>query len=65
VTAGQNAAIIATLMLMKAQALQELGRDQEAQALRLDSVGWARYGFGSDQALRAKTFEIAALAARG
>jgi hypothetical protein len=65
VTKGQNAAMLATLMLIKAQALQELGRDQEAQALRLDTVGWARYGFGSDQALRAKTAEIASIAARG
>ena len=65
VTAGQNAAMLTTLMLIKAQALQDLGRDAEAQALRLDTLGWARYGFGSDQALRAKTAEIAALAARG
>ncbi len=65
VTSGQNAAMLSTLMLIKAEALDELGRTSEAQALRLDTVGWARYGFGSDQALRAKTAEIAALAARG
>lgn len=65
VTEGQNAAMLATLMLIKAQALQELGRDAEAQALRLDTQGWARYGFGSDRAARAKTAEIATLAARG
>lgn len=65
VTAGQNAAMLSTLLLIKAQALAEMGHDAEAQALRLDSLGWARYGFGSDQAMRAKTAEIAALAARG
>ncbi len=65
VKAGQNAAMLSTMMLIKAEALEDLGRDQEAQSLRLDTLGWARYGFGSDQALRAKTAEIAALAARG
>ncbi len=63
--AGQNAAMLSTLMLIKAKALEEMGRIDAAQAIRLDTVGWARYGFGSDQAMRAKTAEIAALAARG
>ncbi len=65
VTAGQNAAMLTTLMLIKAEALEELGRDAEAQALRLDSQGWARYGFGSVGAMQAKSAEIAALGARG
>ncbi len=65
VMAAQNAAMLSTLLLIKAQALEDLGRDAEAQALRLDTLGWARYGFGSDQAMRAKTAEISALAARG
>ncbi len=51
--------------LIKAEALEELGRDVEAQALRLDSQGWARYGFGSFGAMQAKSAEIAALGARG
>ena len=65
ITAGQNAAMLASLMMIKSQALEDLGRSAEAQAIRLDSIGWARYGFGSDQAMRAKSAEISALAARG
>jgi hypothetical protein len=59
--ASQNAALLATLQLLKAEALAMQGRIQEARALRLDSLGWARYGFGADWAVRAKLSEIAAL----
>jgi hypothetical protein len=38
-----------------------LGKTDAARDLRLDSVGWARYGFGSDWAVRAKMQEIASL----
>ena len=58
---AQNAALMASLMLLKAQALDQLGRADEAQALRLDSLGWARYGFGSDDEVRARLADIAAL----
>ncbi len=58
---AQNAALLATLMLLKAQALDELGRDDAASAVRLDSLGWARYGFGSDQNVRDRIRDIAAL----
>lgn len=58
---AQNAALLATFMLLKAQALDQLGRADEAQALRLDSLGWARYGFGSDDDVRARMADIAAL----
>jgi len=58
---AENAALLATLMLLKAQALDQLGRSQEANSVRLDSLGWARYGFGSESAVRAKMREIAAL----
>ncbi len=64
VTRAQNAALLATLMLLKAQALDQLGRADEAQAVRLDSLGWARYGFGSEQEVRARIADIAALSAR-
>lgn len=59
--ASQNAALLATLQLLKAEALAMQGRIAEARALRLDSLGWARYGFGADWAVRAKLSEIAAL----
>ncbi len=57
----ENAALLATLMLLRAEALDLTGRVAEARAVRLDSLGWARYGFGSDWAVRAKLREIAAL----
>jgi hypothetical protein len=62
---AENASLLATLMLVKAEALEALGRDDEARAVRLDSQGWARYGFGAEPQVRARTSEIAALAARG
>ena len=57
----ENAALLSTLMLLKAEALDISGRTGEAEALRLDSVGWARYGFGPDWAVRAKMREITSL----
>ena len=41
---AENAALLATLMLIKAEALENQGQAAQAQALRLDSLGWARYG---------------------
>ncbi len=60
---AQNAALLATFMLLKAQALDQLGRGDEARSVRLDSLGWARYGFGSDVDVRARMADIAALSA--
>ena len=57
----ENAALLSTLLLLRAEALELENRAAEAQAVRLDSLGWARYGFGSDWAVRAKMREIASL----
>jgi hypothetical protein len=57
----ENAALLSTLLLLRAEALDLLGRKQEAETVRLDSLGWARYGFGSDRAVRTKLNEITAL----
>ncbi|MEO8241277.1 MAG: DUF2927 domain-containing protein [bacterium] len=62
---GQNAALLASLMMIKSESLRLLGRDAEAMALRLDSLPAARYGFGDEQAVRARAAEIASLALRG
>ena len=62
---AENAALLATLMLIKAQAMDNMGQSAAAQALRLDSLGWARYGFGAEPQVRARMSEIAALGARG
>lgn len=57
----ENAALMATLSMLRAEALDVAGRGVEAQAVRLDSLGWARYGFGADWAIRVKLREISAL----
>lgn len=61
---AQNASLTATLMLIKAQALEMAGQPAAAHALRLDAAPLARYGFGSDKQMRARMEEIASLAAR-
>jgi hypothetical protein len=57
----QNAALLATLMMFKAEALDMQGDTAMADAIRLDSLGWARYGVGSDANVQARLDEIAAL----
>lgn len=58
---AENAALLSTLMMLQAEALDLLGKSAQANAVRLDSIGWARYGFGSDWAVRAKMQEISSL----
>jgi len=57
----ESASLLSTLMLLQAEALTLTGDVKEARAVRLDSLGWARYGFGSDWAVRARMNDIAAL----
>lgn len=57
----ENAVQLASLLMLKSEALTALGRAQEAQAARVDSLGWARYGFGPEWAVRAKLREVASL----
>jgi hypothetical protein len=59
---AQNAALLSTLQMIRAEALDALGRTSEARSLRLDSLGWGRYGFGSNAAVGARLTEVAALA---
>lgn len=58
---SENAALLSTLLMLRAEALDLMGRAAEGSEVRLDSLGWARYGFGSDWAVRAKLREIASL----
>jgi hypothetical protein len=58
---AENAALLSTLMLLQVEGLKLTGQHEKARAVRLDSLGWARYGFGSDWAVRAKMKEISAL----
>jgi hypothetical protein len=57
----QNAALMSTLMMFEAEALNMIGNSVEAQAVRLDSLGWARYGFGTDSSVQDRLNEVASL----
>lgn len=59
--AHENAALLATLMMFKAEALEMTGQTAAAEAVRMDSLGWARYGFGDDTQVRVRLQEIASL----
>lgn len=60
----ENAALLSSLLMIKSEALKLLGRKSEAQAAYLDSIGWARYGFGDDHAIRRRQSEISGLVSR-
>jgi Protein of unknown function (DUF2927) len=64
VTRSNNAALGATALLIKAEALEMMGRDAEANRLRLDSRDLQRYGFGSGSDVEARVHEIATLSRR-
>ena len=59
--AHQNAALLASLLMFRAEALEIQGDPAGAEALRLDSLSWARYGFGSERNVWARAREIALL----
>ncbi|WP_170564364.1 DUF2927 domain-containing protein [Ruegeria atlantica] len=56
---AENAAQLATLLLLKSEALNQAGRPNQARTVRLDSLAWARYGFGSDVVVRSLMQEVA------
>lgn len=58
-TRAENASQLATLLLLKSEALNQAGRPVEARSVRLDSLGWARYGFGSETVVRSLMQEVA------
>jgi hypothetical protein len=58
---AQNAALLSSLLFVRTESLAALGRGEEAQAARVDSLGWARYGFGSDREVLLRAAEIASL----
>jgi hypothetical protein len=64
VQAQGNAALAATLMLIRAEALERMGDIAGAVALRLDSTPYARYGFGPDRVVEERIEDIAAVADR-
>ena len=60
----ENAALLALLMMFKAEALDLQGKTDEGMALRLDSLGWGLYGFGSREEVIDRLNEIASLPPR-
>lgn len=60
----ENYALLSTLQLLQAEALELAGRSSEARSVRLDSMASARYGFGSETAVQARLREIASLSPR-
>ncbi|MFZ9949225.1 MAG: ATP-dependent transcriptional regulator, partial [Gemmobacter sp.] len=60
--AAQNAALLANLLMIEAAALAAQGEAQGARARWLDSLGWARYGFGAERLVRDRAESIARLA---
>jgi hypothetical protein len=62
---AQNPALQATLMLIEAAVAEATGDRARAAALRLDSQGLARYGFGAASQIAAREADIARLAAKG
>ncbi|MGV6889494.1 DUF2927 domain-containing protein [Rhodophyticola sp. SM2404] len=59
---AENAALLSTLLMMRAEALALSGRASEARTVRLDSLAWGRYGFGREAAVEERLTEIASLA---
>ena len=59
---AENAVLLSTLLVVRAEALRALGREDEAGAVLQSALGWARYGFGSDTAVRAYVGEIVQVA---
>lgn len=57
----ENAGLMSLLMMFQAEALDLRGDTDAAMALRLDSLGWALYGFGDRDAVIAQLNEIASL----
>jgi len=62
--AHQNAALLATLLMFRAEALDLAGRAAEAETARLDSLAWARYGFGTDVKVLERLRDVAMLTPR-
>jgi hypothetical protein len=59
----ENGALLASLMLVRAQALDQLGQRTDADRQRRAAIPFAIFGFGSDTAAQNRQSEIAALGA--
>ena len=57
---AQNASLLATLLLMRAEAVRMQGDGPTADRIRQDGLAWGRYAWG-DQALAGRAAEVAGL----
>ncbi|WP_371157040.1 DUF2927 domain-containing protein [Jannaschia sp. 2305UL9-9] len=57
---AQNAAVLATLLLLRAEAMEMQGARPEAARTRREGLAWGRYAWGDDVLAR-RTAEVAAL----
>ncbi|KUP94089.1 hypothetical protein TRIHO_10180 [Tritonibacter horizontis] len=60
--AGQNAALLSTLLILKAHIAEARGQVRQATRLRSDSLGWALYGHGTEATIDRRLREVAAVA---
>ncbi|WP_341366306.1 DUF2927 domain-containing protein [Yoonia sp. BS5-3] len=58
----ENAALLALLLMFKSEALELQGDSEKAAEVRLDSLGWGLYGFGTRDEVVSRLNEIASLA---
>ena len=61
---SEHAALLSLLLLIKAEALANLGRPVEADAVQTDALAWAQYGFGNTSDIQARVAEIRAISPR-
>ncbi|PRZ46412.1 Protein of unknown function (DUF2927) [Tritonibacter scottomollicae] len=59
-TAGQNAALMSTLLVLKAHLAEARGQKRAASSLRSESLGWALYGNGVEATVKTRLREVAA-----
>ncbi len=60
-TRAENAALLSMLLMVEAQALAATGQIAQAHQLRVDSLAWGRYGFGTTSHRGGQLAELAAL----
>ena len=60
----ENAALLSLLMMFKAEALDLKGDTDAGTAVRLDSLGWALYGFGDRETAIKRLNEVSSLATK-
>ena len=58
---AQNAIVLSSLLMLKAQAFEYEGRLTEAQNTRQTAIGWARYGIGDIAKINKRLGRIASL----